>query len=681
MKQLFVLILVSGIISSLHAQNNTQTTLPLSNGETHDIPANVFILDTKNPSRLNVYNSYGSTAPKTVMSARKLVTKINQTTAFKISNINPLRFNYYLNGQLVTQFMDNTVTGNPVTDLLANVPVNDILTLDIFSVDKEVINQKVSVEVSKGELKVLQDKLLEAQKNLNIAVDSARMLGTDSSKHLTQYKNLQSQYAQRVREIDMAAKLITNKLSDLEVMLNKLAINNDNTSLVNSLRTSLEEIKGGVEVEKTASQIIKNIDNYEDMNDKIDKIPSLLKKLSDGHNSLPSLYAVYNNYTTKTDKDYDNRKNLIISLDNIKYPTNLLTDLEPFDPQYFTNLQLEIFRIREYLTDKKISSLSGLLTSIYLELGKLLQNSTVKYARRINELKNMSFIDEQSLDSVKEMKEDINRNFNLIQLVNAHTSVLIVFMQINDAQSKDLGTKIISLYKVLLNYLKLSDYICESTTSKYTLAMHPNGSNIDLIRYTVKEEDVLTKNSQTYVYDIWIKGGLKIDFSAGMFATGLMDREYEKMPYFEKDTISKLLFSIKEKNKGNFNFAFGGMVNITPRLGTSWIVPGISIGVAYANNQKLQFLAGGSLLLGKTERIILHAGAAMGLAQTLDNSRIVYDSIYVRGDMSNYNIPTVDKFTVKYHFGISYNLSKKNALQAVSGEGLTKFNSSLEASH
>gem|GEM_PF-2668443 len=38
-----------------------------------------------------------------------------------------------------------------------------------------------------------------------------------------------------------------------------------------------------------------------------------------------------------------------------------------------------------------------------------------------------------------------------------------------------------------------------------------------------------------------------------------------------------------------------------------------------------------------------------------------------------------DKFQGRFIFGISYNLSKKNALQAVSGQGLTKFNSNMQA--
>ena len=70
----------------------------------------------------------------------------------------------------------------------------------------------------------------------------------------------------------------------------------------------------------------------------------------------------------------------------------------------------------------------------------------------------------------------------------------------------------------------------------------------------------------SYVYYIWIEGGLKIDFSAGIFATSLIDYNYEKVQAYSKSEPSTLLIdsiSINRKDNGNFDFAFGGMVNIS----------------------------------------------------------------------------------------------------------------------
>ncbi len=672
MKRVIILFPLICIFSFLYAQ------IPSSGAQDSvmsKVPGSVFILDTRDPSVLNVYSNFSGTKPQ-VTPQHRLQTRSYQTTAFRITHINPLRFNYYLNGQLVTQFMDNPVAPVAAADLLGNVPVNDIVTLDIFKVDKEVINQKLGVENAKAELKVLQDKLSEAQQTLGRVFDSLNLLNITTE---TARMKRDLFYKQKRDQVTIIATQVTNKLSDLEIMLNKMAINNDNINFLMSLRSALGQISGDSGLMRTATQIKQDIENYQQQDEQLSQIRIQLQDLR----TRPELILPesYSSFKSRGASSATYSTDFLKLLDKVGYPTGRLRDLSrrAADQSYITDMQTEIFRVQDYLTDKKISSLSGLLIAIYLELGKQLQDSYTNYSRKINEIKNLGYIDDQELEEVGKMRDDINKNFELIQLVNAHTSVLTLYMQISDVQSKDLGNKIVSLYKGLLNFLKIADYVCKSSTSKYTLAMHTNSSNVDLIRYTVTEEDVSTKKSQTYVYDVWLKGGLKIDFSAGIFATGLMDREYEKSPVYNADTISSTLFNIKRKDKGNVGFAFGGMVNISPRLGTSWFVPGISVGVAYASNQKLQFLAGGSLHMGKTERIILHFGAAMGVAQTLDNSRVVYEegSNSVRGNMNDYNIPTVDKFTAQYHFGISYNLSKKNALQAVSGEGLTKFNSEM----
>lgn len=141
---------------------------------------------------------------------------------------------------------------------------------------------------------------------------------------------------------------------------------------------------------------------------------------------------------------------------------------------------------------------------------------------------------------------------------------------------------------------------------------------------------------------------------------------------------------INRQKSGKADFAFGGMVNIIPRNGKRWLNSGFSVGVAYASNKSLQFLTGLSVHLGKTERIILHGGVTFGRVNRIDESASMFSP---RGDdfalkskdvkFATYNIPYYQKFEARGFFGISYNLSKKNALQAVSGSGLSTYNSSL----
>jgi hypothetical protein len=237
-------------------------------------------------------------------------------------------------------------------------------------------------------------------------------------------------------------------------------------------------------------------------------------------------------------------------------------------------------------------------------------------------------------------------------------------------------------------YLKKLDYISNNNTVEYSLPTHNNLKNIDLIRYKIDRTDKTNSsiNSQTYIYDIWLRGGLKIDFSVGIMGTGLVDLDFSKVQHYKDDgtTLDPDYFSLTVKDKGAFNFAFGGMVNIYRRNGGNWLNWGGSVGVVYSTNQKLQFLVGPTIHCGKTERIILHGGVAMGFRQTLDESQLTIkekdkDKKYlIKGDYGTFAIPLIDKFSVKPFIGISYNLSKKNALQAVSSQpGLKMYNDEL----
>ncbi|MEI6950561.1 hypothetical protein V9K67_25480 [Paraflavisolibacter sp. H34] len=191
---------------------------------------------------------------------------------------------------------------------------------------------------------------------------------------------------------------------------------------------------------------------------------------------------------------------------------------------------------------------------------------------------------------------------------------------------------------------------------------------------------------------------MKVDFSIGFFGTRLTDNLYNKVLLDTSGGID--LIRVTRQDDGKTNFAFGGMVNVIPRNGTAWVNVGGSIGVAYSGNQKLQVLTGLSLHFGKTERLIVHGGFGFGTIKHLDVSASNFeffdrelkqyprekldeideeDRVYMLRSpeikFNTFTIPTVDKFVARPFIGISYNLSKKHALQAVSGTpGNSTFN-------
>lgn len=198
--------------------------------------------------------------------------------------------------------------------------------------------------------------------------------------------------------------------------------------------------------------------------------------------------------------------------------------------------------------------------------------------------------------------------------------------------------------------LKLENYI------------HPidfNGKNIDVVEVTVERYD---KNNPAILplkhpYNIWIRGGLKIDVSAGIFLTSLVDREFTTRDTIvvvdNVDTTRKLVY---QKDKGNFDIGVGSMVNISLR-GGSWVRPTLNFGALFTTTQKFQILSGVGLILGKEERIVLHTGLAGGsITEIAKNYKADNKTPYDLG--ASGTIPTDNKFKFSHFFGITYNFGK-----------------------
>ncbi len=180
------------------------------------------------------------------------------------------------------------------------------------------------------------------------------------------------------------------------------------------------------------------------------------------------------------------------------------------------------------------------------------------------------------------------------------------------------------------------------------------GKNIDVVEFKLRRFNKETKSEDkdfaTTPYNIWIKGGLKIDVSAGLFFTSLYDSELNTKddPAIAGNKIITL------KNGGDYDLAFGSTINTYIRM-NSWVVPTLNFGAVITQNQKLQILLGGGLILGKQERIIFSGGLTMGKVTRIADSYSVGGS-YNLGNSGD--VPTQNQFKFGHFFGITYNLSK-----------------------
>lgn len=264
----------------------------------------------------------------------------------------------------------------------------------------------------------------------------------------------------------------------------------------------------------------------------------------------------------------------------------------------------------------------------------------------IAEISAEDFLDKDSLDSHRK-----RFNTSYINLLSASQNIG------NEAESftetsEDFSKKYKSLDSVSVKIKNEISKMYQLKLYNYLLPIDINGKNIDAVEVTLERYDKSITNPipDKYTYNIWINGGLKIDISGGVFLTSLMDKEYET-----KDDTGNNKF-IYTKEKGDYDFGFGSMINLSLR-GGSWVRPALSIGALFTTNQKFQILTGFGLILGKEERIVLHGGLTMGAVSRISdqyktNGEISYD-LGTEG-----TVATNSKFSFGHFFGITYNFGK-----------------------
>jgi hypothetical protein len=224
------------------------------------------------------------------------------------------------------------------------------------------------------------------------------------------------------------------------------------------------------------------------------------------------------------------------------------------------------------------------------------------------------------------------------------------------------------LSKYLLQANVYSDFLYErfnvlrkviDIDTVYVAPTSSNMKNYDLISLELEKKNKVSGHIEKYQYDIYIRGGIKVDFSAGIFGTNLINHSYITRDSLvdNKPTDKKM---IKKVDAGSLNIGFGGMVNLMYRTGASWLSPGVSFGLIVSTAPSFQLTTSLTLAMGKTERLLVHAGYAYGFVKRLDNLPL---DTYLPNSQIGETVATIDRFMIKPFFGLSYNLSKNNVMR------------------
>jgi hypothetical protein len=279
-----------------------------------------------------------------------------------------------------------------------------------------------------------------------------------------------------------------------------------------------------------------------------------------------------------------------------------------------------------------------------------------------NELKNKILEFKKSIDSfITTISDDDKLNFDELNLMKASFKEEYLMLlkdkeglqekiaEINNLSSNTSETQI-EIEGILESTRVVIEKLFNTKQNTYLLPLDINGDNIDYVEIQLDIYDGENETPETYKYKVWIKGGLKIDVSGGVYLTSLLDKEYYTT---DSENNEKLIY---ESDLGNYDFGFGTMVNISLR-GGSWARPTLNFGAMFTSNQKFQMLTGLGLILGKNERFVIHSGISMGRVNVLrDDYQTDGVTTYDLG--ADGTVPVNEKFRFGHFFGITYNFSK-----------------------
>jgi len=262
---------------------------------------------------------------------------------------------------------------------------------------------------------------------------------------------------------------------------------------------------------------------------------------------------------------------------------------------------------------------------------------------------------------ISNISDDDNLNFDEFNLMKDEfkKQYLIYLKEAEDLQKKiseldTVDSSISDSQKEIFDIVESTrvsiEKLLNTKQNIYLLPLDINGDNIDYVEIKLDIYDGENETPETYKYKVWIKGGVKIDVSGGVYITSLFDKEYYTT---DADNDEKYIY---ENDLGNYDFGFGTMVNISLR-GGSWARPTLNFGAMFTSNQKFQMLTGLGLILGKNERFIIHTGLSMGRINVLKDEYIIDgETSYDLG--TDGNIPHNERFKFGHFFGVTYNFSK-----------------------
>jgi hypothetical protein len=265
---------------------------------------------------------------------------------------------------------------------------------------------------------------------------------------------------------------------------------------------------------------------------------------------------------------------------------------------------------------------------------------------------------------IKKKNEEWSALYRILNLENKKASDAVIELKQNliyAGWSKD------DKLKPLLDAAKRIDEIYEKLTTytQYSFApIQMEDSDVLKLHFMLGDKKLNEKP-----YKFYGKGGWKIDFSGGVVVSFLDTREYYYSD-IRRDTVvtgttvtngdttlttREDVYGRIEEQRTSPNWSLGLMAHFYPRTG--WIFnPSITLG-AQVREDQVALLLGGSILLGRSQRLALSGGFSLGNALRLKPGYEVGDEALDNGAEKSGDVEyTEQRMSHSFFVGFTYNL-------------------------
>lgn len=554
---------------------------------------------------------------------------------FEVNNINLFRYSVTL-----TELQNNVINSSKLSEGNTQVSIDPM----IFNLTDVNLNIQI-IPVAPNDFTKALSAIGEEKSEMMKKIERKEK---EIQKEEAQY-SVAKKRIDRVNEIDL--QLETNK-SNLNYLT---SIGEDNLSKEQKAeKADLEKQKRNLDLEKSSIDLINKIvddkayiKTYEET-----KKDVLEKELYALRDSLAEIEQRYNKKVLDDKTSHSIFESFNSALGVYKESLNKLnaiTDMYQrlvsvlYSDQPVENIKNEKNRIvKDFIKEGEITG-----DNILKEAYQRLRDVDVKYYALSEVYSKVSAIDDEEI--ISSDSEDESTDISEIKDKSKE-----IFDKISAFHGQ---IKTTTFHTFFMQLIKVYDAINESnfTLTYQTLILTDNA---DLINYNLKAEPhtnlpySLETRPINFNYDVKIKGGVKIDVSTGVFWNiGLDDNSYR----FESVTAESSRV-IKEDNENLFIPSFGVLFNIYRRSNKN-VKLGGNLGIS-TNTEKLNYYLGGSVLIGKSERLNINLGFAGAQVKTVSDLYNTEEVIPVPiKDLPN-EVPlrNPSPFKIGFYFGVSFNL-------------------------